>query len=222
LTAANTAIALKFLVHLLGDITQPLHDEALATGGNDITVTFDGYDDDNLHSDWDTYIPEKLVGGGDLSDAESWASDLIDEIESGSYKSKAASWISGDDIDDVQTTAMKWASDANAYVCTVVMPDGVDALQQGDLYPTYYNSVVPTIELQIAKGGYRLANWLNMIVEADSKRKRDEKAGLVSRKPLPDLSGKDLLPAPRPLSRAKLARREAGYNCNHPHEGHRH
>lgn len=40
LSSANTAEALKFLVHLLGDITQPLHDEALETGGNDITVTF--------------------------------------------------------------------------------------------------------------------------------------------------------------------------------------
>ncbi|KAG9241820.1 hypothetical protein BJ878DRAFT_427279, partial [Calycina marina] len=55
-------------------------------------------------------------------------------------------------------TATKWATDANALVCTVVMPDGVDALQTSDLYPTYYNSVVPTVDMQIAKGGYRLAN----------------------------------------------------------------
>jgi len=121
LSKANTAIALKFLVHLLGDITQPLHDEAYEKGGNEITVTFDGYKDDNLHSDWDTYIPEKLVGGGALSDAKSWASDLIDEIESGSYKSKAASWIAGDSLSDVKKTAMKWASDANAFVCSVVI-----------------------------------------------------------------------------------------------------
>jgi hypothetical protein len=40
LSTANTAEALKFLVHLIGDITQPLHDEALETGGNDIKVTF--------------------------------------------------------------------------------------------------------------------------------------------------------------------------------------
>jgi hypothetical protein len=45
------------------------------------------------------------------------------------------------------------------------MPNGVAALQKGDLYPTYYNSVIPTVELQIAKAGYRLANWLNTIYE---------------------------------------------------------
>lgn len=119
-----------------------------------------GYSD-NLHSDWDTYMPETLVGGSALTDAQSWATDLIAEIESGSYKSLAASWIDGDSPDSSLDTAMAWASDANAYVCSVVMPDGAAALTaMSDLYPTYYDSVIPTIELQIAKGGYRLGNWV--------------------------------------------------------------
>lgn len=96
-----------------------------------------------------------------MSDALSWAKDLITEIDSGNYSSQAADWISGDDIADAQAAAMTWASDANAYVCTVVMPDGAAALTaMSDLYPTYYDSVIPTVELQIAKGGYRLANWV--------------------------------------------------------------
>lgn len=120
-----------------------------------------GYSD-NLHADWDTYIPETLVGGYALSDALSWAKDLITEIDSGDYKSAAASWIDGDSVSAVQDTAMTWATDANAFVCTVVMPDGAAALTNAtDLYPDYYNSVIPTIELQIAKGGYRLANWVS-------------------------------------------------------------
>lgn len=215
LSDANTAEALKFLVHLLGDVTQPLHDEALDVGGNTITVTFDGYDDDNLHSDWDTYIPEKLVGGSALSDASTWADELIQEIDSGSYKSVAASWIAGDDPDAAVDSAMTWATDANAFVCTVVMPDGVAALQEGDLYPTYYNSVTPTIELQIAKGGYRLANWLNLLYSTKvAKVKRD--GALVSKKDV-DLSGREFLPPPRPLSEAKKKRTAFGYQCNHQH-----
>lgn len=55
LSAENTAEALKFLVHFVGDITQPLHDESYEVGGNDISVTFNGYKD-NLHADWDTYM----------------------------------------------------------------------------------------------------------------------------------------------------------------------
>ncbi|KAJ5668893.1 hypothetical protein N7462_009963 [Penicillium macrosclerotiorum] len=213
LTSANVAEALKFLVHITGDITQPLHDEAYEVGGNDIAVTFNGYSD-NLHSDWDTYMPEQLVGGYSLSDAQSWAKTLISEIDSGSYKSQAASWIDGDTISDPVTTATRWASDANAYVCSVVMPDGAAALQTGDLYPTYYNSVIGTIELQIAKGGYRLANWLNLIYSSEIA-KRDLESFVETRDTasLPDLSGRDFLPAPRPLSRAKLAREAMEGSC---------
>lgn len=220
LSAANTAEALKFLVHLLGDITQPLHDEAYEVGANDVDVTYQGYSD-NLHSDWDTYMPETLVGGYSLSDALSWATNLTKEIDSGDYASVAASWIDGDDVDEALDTATSWASDANSYVCTVVMPNGAEALEEmDDLYPTYYESAVPTIELQIAKGGYRLGNWLNLIYNAEIK-KRDLQAVDGSKRdvgrPLPDLTGRDLLPKPRPLSKAKLARAAIGYGCGHDH-----
>ena len=54
------------------------------------------------------------------------------------------------------------------------MPDGVAALQKGDLYPTYYDKVIPTVELQIAKGGYRLADWLNKIYSGKIARREVE------------------------------------------------
>ncbi|CAM1509800.1 Fc.00g001350.m01.CDS01 [Cosmosporella sp. VM-42] len=221
LSEAHTAEALKFLVHFLGDITQPLHDEAYELGGNGITVTFDGYTKDNLHSDWDTYMPEKLIGGHNLTQAQAWANTLVKDIVSGGYKSEATGWNANNNINDAITSATAWASDANALVCTVVMPDGPAALQKGDLYPTYYNSVIPTIELQIAKGGYRLANWLNNIYSNKISSNSTKTFKLKPRKPLPDLMGRDLLPALRPLSRAKLAREAMGGSCcsrAHPHE----
>ncbi|KAJ5652653.1 hypothetical protein N7507_010079 [Penicillium longicatenatum] len=218
LSSAHIEEALKFLVHIIGDLTQPLHDEAYEVGGNDIAVTFNGYSD-NLHSDWDTYMPEQLIGGYALTDAQSWANTLIDEITSGTYKSEAASWIEGDTISDVVTTATRWASDANAYVCTVVMPDGAAALQTGDLYPTYYNSAIGTIELQIAKGGYRLGNWLNLIYHT-TVAKRDVET-LIERDAAP--VGRDFLPPSRPLSRAKIARAAMeGSCCNSGKRDHAH
>lgn len=185
-----------------------------------------GYSD-NLHSDWDTYMPETLVGGYALTDAASWADDLIKEIDSGSYKSLAASWIKGDDPSAALDTAMVWASDANAYVCTVVMPNGAAALTaMTDLYPTYYNSVIGTIELQIAKGGYRLANWLNLIYSSEVA-KRDvvgsegetDKLSTKSRKRAAAAVPEVVLPAPREMSRAQKARAESGYQCNHSKRG---
>ncbi|KAJ7102375.1 S1/P1 nuclease-domain-containing protein [Mycena belliarum] len=217
LSADHVAEAVRFLVHFVGDITQPLHDEALALGGNQIAVKFNGFND-NLHSDWDTFMPEMLVGGSSLADARSWAASLITEIDSGTFKSAKASWIAGDNTGDVVTTATRWATDANAFVCSVVMPNGAAALTAAkDLFPTYYDSVIGTIELQIAKGGFRLANWLNMIFQneiakRDSLVQRDLRVVDDS-----ELDGHMFLPAPRPLSKAELARLAVGYECNHKH-----
>jgi hypothetical protein len=49
--------ALKFLVHFVGDLHQPLHvGDRGDRGGNDLDVTFFG-DKTNLHSAWDSAIP---------------------------------------------------------------------------------------------------------------------------------------------------------------------
>lgn len=183
-----------------------------------------GYSD-NLHADWDTYMPETLIGGSSLADALTWATELTTEINTGAYASLAASWIDGDDPSAAQDTAMTWASDANAYVCTVVMPNGAAALEDAsDLYPTYYDSVIPTIELQIAKGGYRLGNWLNLIYTSEIATKRDvgdARGSKVAAKRM--LTDAEMLPNPRPMSRAQKARAEAGYKCNHSkRDGHDH
>ncbi|CAI7646934.1 unnamed protein product [Penicillium glandicola] len=216
LTAADTTEALKFLVHFIGDLTQPLHDENYEVGGNGIAVTFQNYSD-NLHSDWDTYMPEVLVGGSSLADAQGWADSLVDEITSGAYKTEAASWIKGDTISDTVTTATRWALDANSFICTVVMPDGAAALETGDLYPTYYNSAIGTIELQVAKGGYRLGNWLNLIYKQKiASKRRSEKfdKGLRGAAPEPR--------EPRQMSRANLVRAAMGGACCQSEREHRH
>ncbi|QUC17168.1 uncharacterized protein UV8b_01409 [Ustilaginoidea virens] len=221
LGGGERAQALKFLVHLAGDLTQPLHDEAYQRGGNGVAVTFDGHQD-NLHADWDTYMPQQRAGGGQLADARGWADDLVGQVASGRYRDLAAGWIQGDDVADAVGTATRWAADANALVCSVVMPDGAEALQQGDLYPAYYDAVVDTIELQIAKGGYRLANWLNMISRA-ARHGRGEAAGAAAADEPSDLMGRDFLPDPRPMSRAQLARAAMdGSCCGKGRDGHEH
>lgn len=213
LPAQQVNYALRFLIHFLGDITQPLHDEALEVGGNDIDVTYNGTDT-NLHHIWDTNMPEQLRGGYSLADARSWAANLTTEINSGQYEADAASWIEGDSISDAKASALTWATDANKYVCSVVLPDGQSAVETGDLSGDYYDSAIGTIEVQIAKAGYRLANWLDQLAGAGSNTtsRYSRRSGGV------DLTGQNLLPGWREPSKAKLARRAMGYNCRHPHE----
>ena len=106
----------------------------------------------NLHHIWDTEIPEKLVGGYKISFAESWSKNLTEGINSGIYSDQKADWLSGTTLNDSVSTAMIWARDSNAYICSTVMPNGVAAVQGVDLGSAYYSSVIDIVELQIAKG----------------------------------------------------------------------
>ncbi|PMD62936.1 S1/P1 nuclease [Hyaloscypha bicolor E] len=146
----------------VGDIHQPLHDEALDRGGNSIAVLFGGVAT-NLHHIWDTNMPEKLVGGYTLADAERWAATLTTEINTGAFKDQAASWLEGIDITDPVTTSLGWASQTNQFVCTTVLPNGKEGVENQELSGSYYEAAVPVIQLQIARAGYRLAKWLDLI-----------------------------------------------------------
>lgn len=100
-------------------------------------------------------MPEKLVGGYSLADAQRWAVSLSDAIKTGEYQSEAASWLEGIDLNDPISSAMVWASEANTYVCSTVMPDGAAALDGQELGNGYYTTAIPVIQLQIARAGYR-------------------------------------------------------------------
>ena len=151
LTTSQRKDALQFLIHFLGDIHQPLHDEAISVGGNKIKVKFDGKTT-NLHAIWDSNLPEKLIGGKTMAFAQRWAGNLTTAINSGMYASSASGWLAGMSVSDVPGSAMVWARDSNAFVCTDVMPGGTAVLANQELGSSYYSAVIGTVELQTAKG----------------------------------------------------------------------
>lgn len=128
-------------------------------------MTFSG-ETTNLHTVWDSSIAEIISGGSEVTDARSWATTLSRAIHTGEYSEQASGWVSGLKIGDIEAVALEWATESNAEVCTVVMPEGVEALQEGDLEGEYSDGAQPTVNLQIAKQGYRLASLLNVIVAA--------------------------------------------------------
>ncbi|GAM86815.1 hypothetical protein ANO11243_048350 [Dothideomycetidae sp. 11243] len=205
--------ALRFIIHFVGDSHQPLHNEAYKLGGNEISVDYAGATV-NFHAIWDTQIPEQINSDSSfsLSDAQSWANELIQEVQTGVYSSQASSWTSSVNVNDVIDTVTAWSSEANALVCSSVVPNGWDAVQSGDLSEDYYNSVVPTVELQIARAGVRLGAYLDQLsgaVAAPSKKESKMKRDLMSY----SLDGRDFLPPSRPLTPAQKARRAADYAC---------
>ncbi|KAJ8118254.1 hypothetical protein ONZ43_g4030 [Nemania bipapillata] len=109
-----------------------------------------------------------------------WASDLTNEIESGKYLAARASWIDGMVLDDPIATSMIWANETNAYVCShgtdptpLVFPEGPAAIAGQELAGEYFEKAAPVIELQVAKAGYRLAAWLDLIAERMAGAKED-------------------------------------------------
>ncbi|KAF1974512.1 hypothetical protein BU23DRAFT_94690 [Bimuria novae-zelandiae CBS 107.79] len=160
--------ALKWVVHFVGDIHQPLHVENLAVGGNGINVTFGGVVK-NLHSVWDSSIAEKLVGGYTVDYARNWSTALVGEIEGGKYANVSRFWAEGMDVTDPVASAMVWARDSNAKVCTTVLPDGQAGVEGKELSGAYYENAAPVVEAQVAKAGFRLAKWLDRIVQSAGK-----------------------------------------------------
>lgn len=55
-----------------------------------------------------------------------------------------------------------WAQDSNSFDCSLVFSytTGSDLCTS-----SYYTNAVPVIETQIAKQGYRLAAWLNVLFD---------------------------------------------------------
>lgn len=170
-------IALKFIIHFIGDIHQPLHNEDLQRGGNGITVRYNSTTT-NLHSVWDTFIPDaigstiakstagtKVSSSATLEIAHRWAEALAHEIEDGRFTAEAPSWVRGLEVSKGKEAAMIWSSEANGFVCSVVMPAGIAGVEGQDLAGIYTVAAKPTVELLVARAGYRLGNWLNLVVD---------------------------------------------------------
>jgi hypothetical protein len=146
LSPQERAIALKFLVHLIGDVHQPLHAIGDDRGGNNITVHFLGSDQCgnykcNLHGVWD----EAMIDHRGLSEKK-YTDLLLQEIQDNHWER-----LSGG-----QPTA--WADSSHHYAVQAYAPNG--AL----LDHAYVDEETKIVDAELALGGLRLARVLNRIL----------------------------------------------------------
>ena len=140
-TDAEKLVALKFLIHIVGDVHQPLHAGHLEDkGGNDIKVTWRGKDETNLHSLWDTAIVE-YPGFTYLEMATAYDRATPAQIKQ---------WQK----DDVTT----WLFESYQ-LCTPIYASAATPPTKFDWH--FYPTFGPTAEQQILKAGIRLAGVLN-------------------------------------------------------------
>ncbi|RMZ77526.1 hypothetical protein DV737_g4314, partial [Chaetothyriales sp. CBS 132003] len=164
--------SLRFVLHFVGDVHQPLHTEGLERGGNDIGVRFDGRAA-NLHAVWDTLVVHKWRRREEWFDRDraveseeeaafAWALDLFkSDAEGADLSGECVFGDDGNGDGDVVDCVMQWAQQANRWVCDYVLRDGVDAVQAVDLGQEYYEGAKEIVDVQIRRAGRRLAKWLD-------------------------------------------------------------
>lgn len=145
-TEVDSVLSLKILIHVVGDLHQPMHmGHATDLGGNRIKVKFFGRDT-NLHSIWDTSLPEQ---------AHKWSytewQQQLDRLPS-----EQQDKIIAGTVDD-------WAIESVAIADSIykATPDG------SKISYDEVAAAAPIIESQFVKGGLRLAHILNMIYDKE-------------------------------------------------------
>ncbi|KAF8250399.1 phospholipase C/P1 nuclease [Wilcoxina mikolae CBS 423.85] len=179
------SMSLKWVVHFLGDIHQPLHTENLLRGGNSIGVVFDGKHT-NLHHVWDSSIAETLIGGNTIRDAVGWANTLYERIDEGKWGNVTEKWGGCLDTTRAEECALSWASETNTWMCKYVLPETYpEGFVGSELNGSYYQGAVEIVETQVAIAGWRMGMWLNAIfegknvVEESSRDKSERHLGLA-------------------------------------------
>jgi hypothetical protein len=167
----SRAVALRYLIHFVGDMHQPLHDsDNDDQGGNCTAIQFFAEERPaNLHSIWDTKLIQHELGAKKETRAD-YAKDLDQQF--------ADHWpVWGTSV--VDPTAWAWEGSKVARTVTygnlkpaiAVEQPGVPAdcsaerekvsalhIAIGDAYS---DAAMPAIGEQLAKAGYRLADLLN-------------------------------------------------------------
>ena len=148
LDRSDRAIALKFLVHFIGDLHQPFHALGVERGGNGIPVSVFGsptcsYEGGasypcNLHGVWDT----ALIAHRGLSD-QRYVAELERQI-------KQRGWRAAD-----IGSPILWAMESHALAKAALLPP------QGVVDDAYFRAQIVVVEERLALGGLRLAAWLN-------------------------------------------------------------
>ncbi len=138
---ANRVEALKFLVHFMGDLHQPLHcADKGDRGGNDFPVTFFGKTN-NLHSVWDS---------GLIDEAGMSENHYVSSLHSRLAQADTAALALG--------TVEDWANESHKLAAEYAY----DSLQHhGKLETKYFDQTIDVVEQQLIKAAVRLARVLN-------------------------------------------------------------
>lgn len=140
----DAALALKIIVHLMGDIHQPMHlGRSTDLGGNRHSVKYFNRNA-NLHSVWDSNLPEST---------HKWSyTEWQQQIDRANPEQQA---------DIMRGTIEEWAKETHE-ICKEVYSS---TPQETNISYDYIAKWTTTIETQFLRGGLRLSEVLNAIFD---------------------------------------------------------
>lgn len=140
--------ALRFIIHIVGDLHQPLHvGNGTDRGGNDIKVTWFGKPT-NLHSVWDSEL---------LDDQQLSYSEMSKWLTDKATPEQLTGWTNPDPI--------SWLNQSAALRDKIYRPD--PALSWRYVYDTKAQ-----VDEQLLRGGLDLAAYLNWVFQPQPRRQR--------------------------------------------------
>lgn len=156
--------ALKWVVHLVGDIHQPMHNvDNDDKGGNTVQVVFFGRPT-NLHRVWDREMIEQALGlhmNRDYSIDRAAAHRAAMRLDQSIGHAERARWgLHGESID---AAALQWSEHSHMLARTVAygdLPSRRDRRRQG-WSERYQEKAWPVARTQLEAAGVRLADVLN-------------------------------------------------------------
>jgi hypothetical protein len=144
-------MALRFYVHLVQDLHQPMHvADRNDRGGNNLQLRYGRYDNTNLHQVWDS----GLLYQGFRNEGE-----LVRKLDDMAHQPDSGNWLKGR-IED-------WADESlevgrRAYL----IPGSNKTLRTGDsLGRDYERANLPLVTDRLARSGVRLAALLNEVLK---------------------------------------------------------
>jgi len=147
-------LALRFVVHLVGDLHQPLHvGKCCDKGGNDVKVTWFGKPT-NLHAIWDS----QLVDDEQLSFTE-----LAAKLERHTSNADVIAWSDINPRDWINESAEIRDTLYPAPRTPPVKGAKGKAKKIPELSYSYVYKFHPVIERRLSQGGVRLAAYLNAL-----------------------------------------------------------
>ncbi|KAH6587730.1 hypothetical protein BASA50_011334 [Batrachochytrium salamandrivorans] len=166
--------SMKYIIHYVSDVCQPLHTDERDEGGSLTLVRFGGQTW-SLHTIWDKIIPEKRVLDDFKNNPVLYASYLIRSIKTGENKVPSESWTSKLPINAVNdignsVVAIEYTAESYELACSVIWPE-YDEHRRTKLGKKYYGDFFKTVDMQLSKAGLRVAKWLNDLAHLHSQTK---------------------------------------------------